>query len=50
VFEEEIRHTEDLEFIWMSSRRVAFGGKSSSSDRYPHAQQAARKLLMMINY
>jgi len=23
--------------IWMSSRRVAFGGKSCSSDRYPQA-------------
>jgi len=23
--------------IWMSSRRVAFGDKSSSSDRYPQA-------------
>ena len=36
--------------IWMSPRRVAIEGKSNSSDGYRQAQQAARQLLLMVNY
>ena len=35
--------------IWMRSSRVAFGGKYSSSDRYPHAYRVARQLILMIS-
>jgi len=43
VSEKEIRHTEDFGINWgvggirMSSRKVAFGDKTNSSDGYPQA-------------